>query len=191
MRKKLVIGVDIDDTITDTYYNLLPVVAIKYGLDLEKLYKKKYTYGKLHKVLPDYMDFCKEHSESIVKIVPLKDDVVKIFNKLKEDGHKIIFITARDYNEYSNPYKLCYDYLNSNGVKYDRIIVGAKDKAKECINENVDLFIDDNTKNCLMVSASGIPTLQYHNEFTTCAKNVKRVYNWKEIYNYICNMSSF
>ena len=57
MGKKLNIGIDIDDTITDTYYNLLPIIAIKYNLDLDKLYKKKYPYGTFHKKFPNFMDF--------------------------------------------------------------------------------------------------------------------------------------
>jgi len=188
--RKLNIGIDIDDTITDTYYNLLPIIAIKYNINLNKLYKKKYTYGKMHKLLPNYLEFCRENSLGVIKIVPLKKDVIKVFNKFKEDGHNIIFITARDHKEYDDPYKVCYDYLINNGVKFDKIIVDANDKAKECLKENIDLFIDDNTNNCLQVSSSGVPTLQYHNDFTTHARNVKRVYDWNEIYNIVCQMSS-
>jgi len=190
MERRLNIGIDIDDTITDTYYNLLPIIAIKYNLDLNKLYKKKYTYGNFHKMLPNYMDFCRSNSEPVIKIVPLKEHVIDVLEKLKKDGHNIIFITARDDNEYKDPYKLCFDYLTTNGVTFDKIVVGARDKAKACINEGIDLFIDDNTKNCNEVSCSGIRTLQYHNDFTTYAKNVKRVYGWEEIYNIVCEMSS-
>ena len=189
MERRLNIGIDIDDTITDTYYNLLPVIAIKYKLDLNKLYKKKYPYGKFHRMLPDFMDFCRANSESVIKIVPLKDNVFEILNILKEDGHNIVFITARDDNEYRDPYKLCYDYLTTNGICFDKLIVCAKDKAKARINEGIDLFIDDNTRNCNEVSCSGIKTLQYHNDFTTQARNVKRVYNWNEIYDIVCEMT--
>ena len=45
--RKLNIGIDIDDTITDTYYNLLPIIAIKYKMDLSKIrvYQKWSSYG--------------------------------------------------------------------------------------------------------------------------------------------------
>ena len=34
------IGIDIDDTITYTYEMLLPMVAVKYGVSLSKLYEE-------------------------------------------------------------------------------------------------------------------------------------------------------
>lgn len=190
MERKLNIGIDIDDTITDTYYNLLPLIAIKYNLDLDTLFKKKYPYGHFHRVLPNYMDFCRKNTESVIKIVPLKKHVTEILSQLKEDGHNIIFITARDDNEYEDPYKLCFDYLTNHGICFDKLIVNAKDKAKVCISENIDIFIDDNTKNCNQVSSSGVKTLQYYNDFMDSANNCKRVHNWKEIYNIVCEMAN-
>ena len=38
------IGIDIDDTITKTYETLIPMVAISYGMNIDKLFEKVPTY---------------------------------------------------------------------------------------------------------------------------------------------------
>ena len=41
------IGIDIDDTITDTYETLIPMVAISYGINIDKFMKKLPSYKEL------------------------------------------------------------------------------------------------------------------------------------------------
>ena len=92
------IGIDIDDTITNTYETLIPMVAISYGMNIDKLMKKHPTYKELNSTLPNYDDFAKKNYARIAKMVSLKDGVVDIINKLKEDGHNIKVIES----DYSN-----------------------------------------------------------------------------------------
>ena len=53
------IGIDIDDTITNTYSVLLPMIAIKYGMDINKMLSQRPTYNFLNKTLPNGWK-CKE-----------------------------------------------------------------------------------------------------------------------------------
>ena len=41
------IGVDIDDTITNTYETLLTIISMKYGLNHKKLISKKLKYEEV------------------------------------------------------------------------------------------------------------------------------------------------
>ena len=116
-------------------------------------------------------------------------DVVSVLNKLKEDGHKIIIITARTYEEYDDPYKISYEYLKKNNIPFDKLIVNAKDKASTSVLEGIDLFIDDNTLNCKAVLSKGIETLQYDTTFVKPSKNLKRVYSWEEVYKVVKEMT--
>ena len=50
------IGIDIDDTITDSYQTLLPMIAVKYGISLEKLREQNLNYKALNSLLPNYRD---------------------------------------------------------------------------------------------------------------------------------------
>lgn len=182
------IGIDIDDTITCTYETILPMIAVKYGMNLEKLFSTKPNYAMLRGTLPDYQDFVCSNYPVMAKIVPLKEGVIEVLNKLRSQGHKIILISARNQRDYSNPYDLSYSYLKRMGVPFDKLVVGSKDKAKECILENIDLFIDDNTKNCKAVLKRGIPTLQFDAIFTDNNSKLTRVYSWNEVYNKVQEM---
>ena len=139
------IGIDIDDTITHTYETLLPMVAIKYGMNLKKLQLQKPSYAMLRNMLPNYETFASESLPVVAKIVPLRDDVIDVLTKLREQGHKIIFITARE-KMYREPVSITEVYIEKNGIMYDKLITNATDKAVICKNENIDLFIDDNNE---------------------------------------------
>lgn len=182
------IGIDIDDTITNTYETLIPMVAISYGMNIDKLMEKVPSYNDLKGSLPGYNNFAFNNFHRMAKLAPLKEDVVEVITKLKEEGHKIYFISARNYAEYEDPYKLSYDYLIGNGVPFDKLIVNSSNKAKECVLEHIDLFIDDSTKNCKAVKDKGISTLQMNTVFNKDSKGLRKVNSWKEIYNIVQEM---
>ena len=69
------IGIDIDDTITETYQTLLPMVAMKYGMNVTKFMSTVPSYKSLN-ILPNYDSIRKEIFPAMAKIVPLKKDVV-------------------------------------------------------------------------------------------------------------------
>mgnify|MGYP000000786677 CR=1 FL=1 len=183
------IGIDIDDTITDTYETLLPMIAVKYGMDLGKLMDRKLNYKALNAILPDYHNFVVENYHILARMVPLKKDVIEVLNKLRKEGNKIIFITARNIEEYKNPYKLSYDYLIKNKVPFDKLITNIKDKGKECINQGIDLFIDDNTLNCKAVKKYGIKTVQFDSGFACRDEDMIKVRTWNELYELVNNGS--
>lgn len=182
------IGIDIDDTITYTYETLLPIVSVKYGMSIHKLFEQKPSYKMLHNTLPNYDEFAIANFSRMAKMAPLRDNVIEVLNKLKEDGCKIIFISARNNDEYPDPYGLSYEYLTSKGVPFDKLVVNAKDKAKECILQGIDIFIDDNAKNCKAVQNKGITTIQMGTEFTDISKGLERINSWDEIYKRISEM---
>ena len=182
------IGIDIDDTITDTYDMLIPLIAMHYDINLNKLLDQKPTYKMLDKTLHDFAKFKRDTLAAMGKIVPLKKGVNDVLSKLREEGHKIIFITARNYNEYEDPYKITFEYLKANNVPFDKLLVDVKDKASACVLEGIDLFIDDNTLNCKAVQNKGIGTLQFDAKFLRDIKALKRVYSWEEIYKIVKDM---
>lgn len=182
------IGIDIDDTVTFTYETLLNLIAIKYGMNFEKLINKKPTYDMFDNLFPNYRLFVEDNFPTVAKLVPLKKNVVEILNKLKKQGHKIIFISARNTQEYKDPYKLSYEYLKSNNIPFDKLIVNVKDKAKECVLQQIDLFIDDDTNNCKAVKKVGIETWQFSNVFTVPSNGLKRVDSWDDVYNKVQEM---
>ena len=182
------IGIDIDDTMTCTYETIIPMIAIKYKKNLDKLLNQKYSYKMIYNIFPDFNQFIIENYPTIAKIVPLKKDVVKTIKALKEEGHKIYIISSRNYMEYGNPYKLTYDYLVKNDIPFDKLIVNAPNKAKECMAHSIDLFIDNDAKNCKAVSKRGIKVLQFKTMFAQVNHEIESVESWDDVYHKVQEM---
>ena len=183
------IAIDIDDTITDTYEYMLPLVAINYNLDLKKLWSNKPSYKELSKSLPSYKSFVKNNFHVLANVVSIKEDAIKILKKLRSEGHKIILISARNTEEYGNPYKLTYDFLVSRGIPFDKLITNVANKGLQCASEGIDVFLDDNTKNCRSAMKYNINTYQFKSNFSAPEDKIQRVNSWEDFYNIISNLS--
>ena len=76
--------------------------------------------------------------------------------------------------------------LDSYNIKYNKIITGAGKKAELCVENNIDLLIDDSIKHCTNLSNIGIDTLLFNSiNNKDIETNLKRVYNWNEVYDYV------
>ena len=175
------IGIDIDDTITNSMETILPSICEYYNLDYEKEIKQKHSYHYYH-TLDNFSDYAKKHYDNLLCNVPLKDDANYYINKLKSMGNEIIFITARSEWGFKNPYKLSKEYLDRHNIKYDKLIIGAKDKATICKQEKIDVFIDDDIVNCSKVEKENIKVLLFDNYYNIDEEKFDRVYSWEEIY---------
>ena len=180
------IGIDIDDTIINTWEYFIPIFSEQFNVPVEKLKELPPYYGAVKdKVsIEDYFKLVREY-EKLMKDIPLKEDVKEILTKLKEEGNTIIFITARSNNSYSDPYLISKTYLDNHSIPYDKLIVNAREKGIVCKEEKIDLFIDDNLKNCTDVTNQGIEVLMMEANFNTNDKEFTHMNNWKQIYEYI------
>lgn len=189
------IGIDIDNTITEVQEELNHAAyeyAIKLGKNIENAenpfedtknngdtYKKKFQFSD-----EELKNFLKNIQEKITNNAKPRENAVETINRLKQNGHKIIIITARDSEFHDNPDLLSQDWLNKNNIKYDKLIVNAREKGIVCKNENIDLFIDDQLNNCLNVSKEGIKVIRISNEINN-NKDIVDLNNWTKIYEYI------
>jgi len=191
------IGIDIDDTITNTAEMLL-AFAQKYDHEElkrnTKLEKEKaivvhgfstlknafnWTEENVERYKTKYQDYIGEHNN----IKPLAKETLK---KLREEGHTIILITARgiDEDRFSDPYEITKKMLYKNDIPYDKLIVRCKDKVVVCKENNIDVFIDDRESHCKQVSAAGTDTIIMtgpHNMHIE-DESIDRAYSWVDIY---------
>lgn len=189
------IGIDIDNTITEVQEQLNNA-AFKYAIKLGKnidntgnsfediknngdMYKKKFKFS-----YNELKYFLKNIQEEITNKAKPRDNAVETINRLKKEGHKIIIITARDSEFHDNPYLLSKNWLDKNNIKYDKLIVNAREKAPICKKENIDLFIDDQLNNCIEVTKEGIQTIRISDDKDNF-ENIEIVDNWKQIYEYV------
>lgn len=191
------IGIDIDNTITDIE-NQLNEAAYNYAKQLGKeidknikvedskndgnVYQKiyKFTYEELKHFLGDIQ-------EEITNNAIPRSGAVEAIKKLREEGHEIYIITARDNEFHEDPYMLSKNWLDNNSIEYDKLIVNVREKAPLCKNEKIDIFIDDQLNNCLEVSKEGIKTIRFTTD-TTGYENMVNINSWDRVYQYIKKM---
>lgn len=189
------IGIDIDDTIADTY-------------EVAFAYAQKYTInelgrsGKLHdfvtenhfytKNIHNWSDeeeenFWHEHYGEIIKKVKPLTFAVETINKLKAEGNEIIIITARWPEINCDVQAITLEWLKLHNIQYDEIVMNAQDKGIVASDKKIDLFIDDAFKNCMDVANAGIKTyiIETRTNKGLNAENISRVYSWPDIYNRI------
>lgn len=192
------IGIDIDNSLTEVQ-DKLNKAAFEYAIQLGKnidnydnpmeniknnrdTYKKKFqfTYEELKY-------FLKEIQENITNNATPRENAKEVIDKLKEDGHEIYIITARDSEFHDDPYKLSKDWLDKNKIYYDKLIVNTREKSSVCKKEKIDLFIDDQLNNCLSVANVGIKTIMITDKLYDY-NEIMQLKNWNEIYNYTNEM---
>lgn len=182
------IGIDIDDTMADTFDYLMPYIAEFFDLDIKYLKNNNISYSTLpEKMKERELEFAKKYYDKVIPSTPFKPKVAEYINKIKDLGHEIIIITARDKTLYVDEYKTTIKELKNNNINYDKLICNF-DKAKVCKMEKIDLFIDDSIANCNKVRQLGIKTILFNSKSNIRDKtNLYRVDNWKEVYEKIKN----
>lgn len=191
------IGIDIDDTISETFETLLPY-SQKYTIeDLKKeskIYIKDEYANHFYIVYmngwneKEATDFWSKYYGEILKKVNIKKFASEVINKLKLEGHKIYLITARWDIPNDNIQEITKQWLIENNVEYDELIINASDKLKLIKEKNIDIFIDDSFNNCKSIAENSnakvyMMTSRVNGSFED--ENIKRVYSWPEVYDLI------
>ena len=175
------IGIDIDDTIVNT-----SEMCINYVKKLDKKYgeniKDIITDNIKNPVVTLFYD---NYLYDVIAHAKLKEDAVKVINELYRDN-EIYLITARSERFIKDVDNMTKNLLDSYNIKYNKIITGAGKKAELCVENNIDLLIDDSIKHCTNLSNIGIDTLLFNSiNNKDIETNLKRVYNWNEVYDYV------
>ena len=177
------IGIDIDDTITNTCEFMTEYVSSYFGVTKEYLTQNNIYYFNLPLEFKDKeKDFYLFIFESKLLNIPVKENAKEVINKLKEEGNEIIIITARENDVYNNPFISTKEQLEYYGINYDKLIC-TKEKRKACVEENIDVFIDDSMRNVNsvkdVVKNVYLFTSPYNKKFYV---SFKRIDNWIQFY---------
>lgn len=195
------IGIDIDDTLTDIrkklnnaafeYAKTLNKKVINENIEINDVNNDGNIYQKIFSFSYDELKyFLGTIQENITKNAIPRKDCVEIINKLHKEGNKIFIITARDNEFHDDPYQQSVYWLNKNNIYFDKLIVNARDKKKICLDEKINLLIDDNVSNCKNVISGGISAIMITNNDTTEKEGIKCFKNWIDVYNYLHNLGS-
>ncbi|WP_366921480.1 hypothetical protein MFMK1_001880 [Metallumcola ferriviriculae] len=174
------IGVDIDGVIND----ILTICVEKLNQHLDKELSvhdiSDYDLSKCYQVTYQEMqDFFVKEEESILESVVPQPTAAAILKELI-DCHRVTLITARPASQR----QVTAGWLKKHGIPYDKLItIGSHDKREACLEEQVDIFIEDRLENALMINGMGIPVLLMdapHNK-GKLPDGIKRVFSWQDI----------
>ena len=190
------IGIDIDNVISKFNEALLKEY-IKHDKELRNtgIVNENADYirrGMFDWTKEEEINFYRNNIERIAKSLKVKEGAKEYIDKLIADGHVIYIITGRDNGEYSDPYNMTKKWLDDNSIKYYSLILtnayrnDKHGKTEKCIENNVDVMIDDSVNICQDCIDNNITTLLMDTPYNKKV-DMPRVHNWEEIYNFISN----
>ena len=184
------IGIDIDDTI-----NKLSETLLKYGIQFNKEngieYDIKNSEYDFHKAFgwndEQEAAFKEKYIAKCLIEANIKEGAREYIHKLKEEGNKIVIITARNNKETCpNVYNISNEWLIKHGIEMDKLETGCTQKTDKCKEHKIDIFIDDNKDHCREVKEGlGIPVIMFDSIYNQGINDFDRVYSWEEVYNTI------
>lgn len=175
------IAIDIDDTLTDTFDYFIPFVADYFGADEDELRKKNISYSNLpDEWKSDELNFAKTWFDKVVEQTPFKKGASEALKKLRQNGHRVIIITGRSNDFYTDAYKTTKKELENGAIEYDKLIC-TLDKPSACAEEKIDLLIDDMPSNCNGAKKLEIKVLLFDSKANREDKSgLKRVFDWEQ-----------
>ena len=191
------IGIDIDDTIANTY-DVLFNYAQNYTInDIGKEIKDVNRNIITHMYCTNFHNWNKKedkefldkyYEKTVLKVQP-KMYAVENIKRLKESGDKIYLITARFLSDKFDVEKLTKDWLEKYGIPYDKLILNSQNKVIAAKENDIDIFVDDSIKNCTEMANVGIKTYMMdtiiNKDFES--EDIERVYSWPHLYQKIEN----
>lgn len=188
------IGIDIDGVLTDIerwqldygskyyYENFGKDIINSKGYDTPEIFGASTLQDKGF-----WAKYFKDYAMN-VEIRAFADEVTR---KLKDDGHELYIITARgaksshsaDVMSYEENKMIVEKWLNERKIVYDRLILSEDNKLNVCLDNKIDIMIEDCPNNILNISKK-IPVIcfdtRYNQECTN--DNIIRCYSWYDIY---------
>lgn len=180
----MIIGVDIDDTIADTASLLSEYIKEHMNVikDISSFTERLKSFVKGHTIDDELSSFSLNYLQEVILRVKPKENVKEVLKELKKAGHQIVIITARGDKHFKDSYDITYKWLLDNDITFDKLINDANEKLNECIEEKVNLMIDDSVEICTNLNSQGIDTILFNSKDNRDDKfDGNRVDNWMKL----------
>lgn len=186
------IGIDIDDTIANTFEKIVEEALDYTRKNINPNFQLE-DAGKTVTNLPykemfgwnDEQDekFWKEHDfTKIILEITIKENAAEVIDRLYQN-HEIYLITARSQMLGENTEALTKQWLAKNQVKYHHFYMNAEEKIDLCLENKIDLFIDDAYHHCKKMQENKIQTFMMSSKMNQNIQDhsIPVFHNWKEI----------
>lgn len=190
------IGIDLDGVVIDseatfrTYEEIYDIDVLKQNNLVDRTepkFQSRYNWNDKQQ-----KDFTNRYFLQVSRESNLMSGFIAVYNRLKEQGHEFIVITARGLMPDGSFMKEMEEdakrVLSENDIVFDKYYWGQKDKLDICIREKIDIMIDDDWKIIKKLSDNNIKTLYFKDtNLKTLDENtyINEVNNWGDIYRKI------
>lgn len=186
------IGIDIDDTIANTFEKVIESAVTYTRENIDPNYQLK-EVGKSVTNLPykemfgwndqqdsDFWkkyDFGKDISE-----ITIKENAADVIARWYEN-HEIYLITARSKKLGEDIETLTRKWLEKHKIKYHHLFMEAEEKIDLCLANKIELFIDDTYHHCKKMQENKIKAFMMRSQMNQNIKDesIPVFQNWKEI----------
>lgn len=186
------IGIDLDGVIFDTekefktYAEIYDFVDLKQNkrLDnMEFIFQDRFDWSQ-----DEEKGFFKKYHKQVILEANYLPGVKRVLKMLKQDGHSLILITARGGIN-KDMIKITQERFKQEDMEiFDKYYWATENKDEVCVEENIDLMIDDYYLKCKSIANKKIKTIYLKDASSPDLEEndyIKVLYNWGEIYRYI------
>lgn len=176
------IGIDIDDVITNTSEKIEEYVVKDNNREKLQEHMKEIMKGTPSDL--EVIKFCMENYLRVFKMVKSKENASKVIQNLLNQGNEIYLITARGDNSefFKGSEEVTKKFLEDNNIKYTKIIFNAINKAQICLDNEIDIMIDDSIEHCEDIKNAGIKSILFtSNVNKETYTTVERVDSWLDL----------
>lgn len=181
----LTILVDMDDTMEGLLDAWTEFLAAKHGISVSKEDIKEWDMQKAYPTLSKEQIYAPLFEEEMWKNVKPLDGSVEYIQKLIQQGHEIVVVTASHYDNVGMKMRNVL-VKHFPFIPYDNVVITSR---KQMILG--DVLIDDAPHNLIGGKYKGILFDAPHNRGFCAEKyGMHRVKNWKEIYEVITELDN-
>lgn len=194
----MIIGIDIDNTITETREMILEYLRIfQQDNDLrDEIDPNHYDLKEAVQWDKDLLKrFLSTYLEEIYRYVAPKEHAVEVINHLHQQ-HTIILITSRNKRDEAIR-RITLEWLDRQGVQYDKLVMNGTEnmyhfsKLAACQENGIQVMIEDHHDLSRELSEH-IPVIMFVYPYNSDLQvdNIYRVNNWLEVQAIIEKMSA-
>ena len=184
------IGIDIDGVIFDseTYFRCFAeIYDIDSGINSGIVKKDEVRVQRRYDwTYEQFATYVRDVMLPLEKEVPYMAGALEVITKLKEMGHRLVIISRRGSTGIYEEIEIANKRFAEAGLEFDAVYMDVGSKLDVCVDEKIDVMIDDLDRTIDELSDNGIDCLYFICPDSREIKkdNVTPVTNWGEIYRY-------
>jgi hypothetical protein len=189
----MIIGIDIDNTITNTTETILGYAKTfgeQNNLNITLNSQEYFIEGSLGWDKKTADEFLKYHLTDIYNSVCPKPDSIDVIKHLHKN-HSIVLITSRN-EKFPLIRETTHEWLKKHQIKFDKLVMNNTDdmhhfsKLYACLENRIELMIEDH-HDLAVELCEKIPVLMFDYPYNAHVKekNIIRVKKWLEVREFI------